>query len=218
MEPDFWHERWTRGEIGFHQPEINNHLKLYFDRLEIRSGAHVLVPLCGKSLDMLYLLEKGCRVSGIELSARAVTEFFEENDLHPETRAQPGAIIYRCDNLEIYCGDFFTMDLSGLVPVQAVYDRASLVALPPDMRVNYSERLTGLLPDGIRTLLLSLEYPQHEMQGPPFSVTRDEIEKLYGTRYEIEHIFSQDCLALEPRFREKGLSRFDEHVYVMRKN
>jgi thiopurine S-methyltransferase len=218
MEPDFWHERWARGEIGFHQPEINTHLQLYFNRLEIRSGAHILVPLCGKSLDMLYLREKDCRVSGIEISRVAVTEFFEENGIHPEIRDHSGLTLYRSENLEIYCGDFFTGDFSKLNTVDAVYDRASLIALPPDMRAAYVDRLSGLLPGATRTLLLTLEYPQQEMQGPPFSVTRTEIEKLYGSRYEIEHILAEDCLASEPRFREKGLSRFDAHVYVMRKD
>jgi thiopurine S-methyltransferase len=176
------------------------------------------VPLCGKSLDMLYLREKDCRVSGIEISRVAVTEFFEENGIHPEIRDHSGLTLYRSENLEIYCGDFFTGDFSKLNTVDAVYDRASLIALPPDMRAAYVDRLSGLLPGATRTLLLTLEYPQQEMQGPPFSVTRTEIEKLYGSRYEIEHILAEDCLASEPRFREKGLSRFDAHVYVMRKD
>jgi len=218
MESEFWHERWTRGEIGFHQPAYNIHLQAYYDRLDLPGEAHVLVPLCGKSLDMLYLLERGCRVTGIELSPQAVTEFFEENNISPETREHPGATRYSSENLDIYCGDFFTIDFSGLAPVEAVYDRASLIALPPDMRAAYTERLSGMLAGGTPTLLLSLDYPQQEMRGPPFSVTRAEIEKLYRSRYEIEHIFSDDCLAREPRFREKGLSRFDEHVYLLKKS
>jgi len=218
MNPEFWHERWTRGEIGFHQPEFNVHLQLYFNRLELSSGAHIFVPLCGKSLDMVWLLEQGYQVTGIEISPLALKEFFEENGLRPEIRDHSGAAVYRCDNLEIYCGDFFTIDLSKLDPVDAVYDRASLIALPPDMRVAYAERLTGLLAGGTPTLLLSLEYPQQEMPGPPFSVSRAEIEELYGSHYRIEHIFSEDCLAREPRFREKGLTRFEEHVYLLQKH
>ena len=111
---------------------------------------------------------------------------------------------------------FFTVDFTGLDPIDAVYDRASLIALPPEMRAAYVKRLTALLAAGTPTLLLSLDYPQQEMSGPPFSVAREEIEKLYGAHYEIEPVHSTDCLAREPKFRDRGLSRLDEQVYVLR--
>jgi thiopurine S-methyltransferase len=217
MKPDFWHERWERGEIGFHQHDFNQHMQTFIDRLEIRPGAQILVPLCGKSLDMLWLAEQGYRVTGIEISEKAVKDFFVENRLGYEPDRKPGLISYRGEYISILCTDFFTVEKTDLPPTDAVYDRASLIALPPEMRPAYAEHLTRLIDAGKRSLLVTLDYPQEEMSGPPFSVTLDEVRRLFGAQYDIERLHSEDCLAREPRFRKKGLTRLDEHVCVLQK-
>lgn len=218
MKPEFWHERWEKGEIGFHQHDFNRHMQDFVDRLGAQAEAQVLVPLCGKSLDMLWLVDQGYRVTGIEISERAVQNFYAENDLDHEIINQAGLTLYRGEKIDIYCTDFFKMDQKDLPLVEAVYDRASLIALPPAMRRPYAEHLSSLIGRGVRSLLITLEYPQAEMRGPPFSVTPAEVRQLFGTDYRIEHIHSEDCLAHEPRFRKKGLTRLDEHVFILQSN
>lgn len=217
MKADFWHERWELGEIGFHQGEFNRHMQDFFVRLGVTPGARILVPLCGKSLDMVWLAEQGYRVTGIEISELAVRDFFAENGLVHEISEQAGVLIYRGENIEILCADFFTVGLPDLPAVDAVYDRAALIALPPGMRLAYADHLTRLIRSGIRSLLVTLDYPQEEMRGPPFSVTSAEVEQLFSGNYRMERIHSEDCLAREPRFRKKGLTRLDEQVFLMQK-
>jgi thiopurine S-methyltransferase len=215
MDPEFWHERWSRGEIGFHQHEYNAHMQAFTRRLGIDADAHVLVPLCGKSRDMIWLAEAGYRVTGIEISERAVRDFYRENTLRHVEQELPGARLFRSDRIDIYCADFFTAPLAEMPPVEAVYDRASLIALPPPMRPAYAERLSDAIPPGVRSLLITLEYPQEEMRGPPFSVQRDEVARLFGRACRIEELHGEDCLAREPRFRAKGLTRLEERVYLL---
>lgn len=217
MEATFWHERWEKDEIGFHQQDFNRHMQQFMDRLGVQPGAHVLVPLCGKSRDMVWLADRGYRVTGIEISERAVTDFFAENGLPYEIGHQADAVIYRGERIHLVCADFFTVRREDLQSVDAVYDRASLVALPPEMRPRYAHHLARFMGPGSPSLLVTLEYPQEEMRGPPFSVTRDEVQHLFQKQYRIEHLHSEDCLAREPRFRKKGLTRLDEQVYLLRK-
>lgn len=218
MEPEFWHERWEKEEIGFHQHEYNAHMKRFMGLLGLHPGARILVPLCGKSLDMLWLLEQRYRVTGIEISRLAVESFFGENGLEYEREEDAGYSLYRSGDLQIHCADFFDLGERALPPTDAVYDRASLVALPPAMRAAYVQHLDSLIRPGTRSLLLSLDYPPEEMRGPPFAVTPGEVGSLYGDGHSIRQVHSEDCLAREPRFRKKGLTRLEEHVFLLEKN
>ena len=218
MEPSFWHERWSKDEIGFHQPAPNEHLRNHAGELGVSPGQTVLVPLCGKSLDMLWLAERGYRVCGIEISRRAVLDFFRENGLQYDVVPSDEGEWYRSGRIEICCTDFLNLESDALPQIDAVYDRAALVALPPEMRPPYVKRLDSLIRPGVKTLVVTLQYRQGEMKGPPFSVTGDEVRQLFGPRYEIRQLHSADCLAREPRFREKGLSRLEEHVFLLSKS
>lgn len=215
MDPEFWHERWSRDEIGFHQHDFNTHMQTFIGHLDLRPGAHIFVPLCGKSRDLVWLLQQGYRVSGVEISLRAVTDFFVENQLVPRVTEIPGGQLFQAPGLDLFCADFFGPGLAGMAAVDAVYDRAALVALPPEMRVAYVHHLLESIRPGVRTLLVTLDYPQHEMRGPPFAVTLGEVESLYADTCLIERLHSEDCLAREPRFRKKGLSRLTEHVLLL---
>lgn len=217
MESEFWHECWEQGRLGFHQQDYNRQLVRFFPGLCLAPGAHVLVPLCGKSRDMLWLLEQGYRVTGIELSQRAVRDFFDENALEFETREFEGGTVWRHGDLEIRCCDLFETGLDLFEPVDAVYDRAALPALPESMRREYASLMSQHLPLNTITLLLAMEYPQHQMEGPPFSVSPAEIEALYGLDHEIEVVQSEDCLDTHPRWKDKGLTRLVEHVYRLQK-
>lgn len=217
VKAEFWHERWEKGEIGFHQHEYNRYMQNFISRLGIQPGANILVPLCGKSLDMIWLAGQGYRVTGIEISERAVRDFFSENGLAASVEKTPGKLLYRCEGISVLCSDFFTVGKADLPVIDAVYDRASLIALPPEMRVDYVVHLTGLIESGTGSLLVTLDYPQEEMRGPPFSVTSAEVRQLFDKHYAIEHLHAEDCLAREPRFRKKGLTRLEEQVFVLQK-
>jgi thiopurine S-methyltransferase len=218
MDPEFWHERWTRGEIGFHQQDFNAHMQKFMASLGLASGANVLVPLCGKTRDMLWLVAQGFRVTGIEINPRAVVDFFAESGLVAEVESCTDSSRYRSGDIEIWRADFLRLDPSRLPQADAVYDRAALVALPPKMRKAYASQLKPMIPPGAPMLLLTLDYPEAEMQGPPFPVSSDEVFELFGDEFEVEQVLSENCLEREHRFREKGVTRMTESVHILRKN
>lgn len=218
MQPDFWHERWQRNQIGFHQDRINPYLRQFWPALSLAPGSRIFVPLCGKSRDMLWLRAQGLEIVGVEISRLAVEAFFEENDLRASVTTQGAFRVYEAEGIRLYCGDFFDLTAADLAGVSAVYDRASLVALPPEMRPAYAEHLLGLLTPGTKTLLVAFDYPQHEMDGPPFSVQEPEVRMLYERACDIRLLHSEDILDREPRFRDKGVTRLQEKVYMLAYN
>jgi len=213
MDNQEWHDRWADNRIGFHQAETNPYLAPFWPALEQGPGDRVFVPLCGKSLDMLWLADQGHEVFGIEISAIAVEAFFTENrlDYERETRRRFG--VFRSVELEVWCGDFFDLAPEDLAGVSAVFDRGSLVAFPADLRETYARHLQRVLPRNAPMLLVTLEYPQHEMQGPPFSAPTAEVNRLFGDRYRVELLESQEILDKEPHFQKKGLSTLTERIY-----
>jgi len=218
MDKDFWLQRWEREEIGFHQDEVNPYLHQYWRELFPDHSSKVFVPLCGKSRDMLWLRKLGHPVLGVEFSAIAVQAFFEENGYQPQHTSSQGFQHCEADNIHILCGDYFDLGKADLAGVHAVYDRASLVALPPEMRERYASHLVDILPSGTQILLLTFDYPQTEMPGPPFAVSVSEVESLYGSRAEIRLLAQHDALPENPRFRERGLSRLQENIFLLTLN
>jgi len=216
MKRDFWLERWEREETGFHQDEFNPWLRRYWQELQLARDCEVFVPLCGKSRDMLWLREQGHWVLGVELSAIAVQAFFSENGYTAQRVS--GARFDSCsaNGIRILCGDFFDLGKDDLANVGAVYDRASLIALPPELRQRYVSHLADILPRTAQILLITFEYPQHEMQGPPFSVSADEVEMLYHGYAEVQLLASSDALAQNPRFLQRGLTRLRENVFKLK--
>lgn len=218
MKKDFWLERWERKEIGFHQDEINPYLRQYWQELDLAQGGEVFVPLCGKSLDMPWIREQGCSVLGVEISPIAVQSFFKENGYNPHRVSGNKFEDYEADGIRILCGDFFDLGKDDLAQVRAVYDRASLVALPPEMRERYARHLVSILPPATQILLVTFDYPQTEMSGPPFAVSIKEVELLYGKHAGVRLLAQHDALALNPRFKERGLSRLHENIFLLTLN
>jgi len=215
MKKDFWLERWQREEIGFHQNEVNPYLRKFWPDLKLADGTTVFVPLCGKSQDMHWLHNKGHRVLGVELSAIAVQAFFNENGYYPQHNIEGKFDRYEADGICILCGDFFDLNRDQTTKASAVYDRASLIALPPEMREGYVRHLVSILKPATRILLVTVDYPQPEMQGPPFSVSSGEIEKLYRNYADIRLLAHQDVLAQNPRFQQRGLSFLVENISLL---
>ena len=213
MQSTFWHNKWHSNEIGFHQPQVNQRLQQWWPSLQVPVGATVFVPLCGKSLDMLWLAQQGYRVLGVELSPIAVEAFFADLNCQPAVNQQRNLRCFQHRNLQILQGDFFQLTAADLAEVSAVYDRAALIALPPLMRQQYVAALQSLLPRQTTTLLLTVEYQQTEMDGPPFSVSQPEVQTAYGDWCDIELLDHQDVLSQEPRFRARGLTALSEALY-----
>ncbi len=215
MKKEFWLERWERSEIGFHQDEINPYLRRFWPELNVARGSEVFVPLCGKSLDMVWLRQQGSYVLGVELSPIAVKDFFHEQGKSPERVSGGRFDNYIADGICLACGDFFDLRKQDMAKVSTVYDRASLVALPPEMRERYARHLVDILPRGAQILLVTFDYPQTEMPGPPFAVSVKEVEELYGKYAGVRLLAQEDALAQNPRFRQRGVSRMQESIFLL---
>ena len=211
-DPEFWHGKWASNRIGFHLEDVNPLLIEYWKKTNPNYEDKVLVPLCGKSEDLVWLASKHEDVQGVELSKIAVRAFFAEHFYTPMVTSINGQHeLYQFDELSIYAGDFFT------APVQSadiIYDRAALVALPEEMRAEYALRIKSLLNPGGRILLVTLDYVQEEMAGPPFSVTEQEVNRLFG-EYKITKLNRDEADEHHPKIAQKGLSRFAEEVYLI---
>lgn len=182
MHHDFWHQRWQTKQIGFHLPETNPLLVAHFASLNLRPGARVFLPLCGKTLDMAWLLAQGYRVVGAELSPIAIEDLFKHLNLTPTITDWGDIRHYHVDNLELWGGDIFNVTPAMLGAVDAVYDRAALIALPEPMRSHYAQHVVNLSHRAPQ-LLIALEYDQSLQAGPPFSVHSDLIAQYYANNY-----------------------------------
>lgn len=213
MDRDFWLNRWQANQIGFHLGEVNPRLVAHQQVLPHAPATRILVPLCGKSLDLAWLAQRGYEVVGVELSELAVRAFFDERGIAPAVEARAGWTVFRAPGLTIYCGDFLALGPAQLGHLEAFYDRAALVALPPALRQRYAAHLAGLFPAGAVGLLVCFEYAQHEMEGPPFAVLEAEVRALYEPAFRVEPLARYDILADEARFRERGLTSLHERTY-----
>jgi thiopurine S-methyltransferase len=213
MDPEFWQQRWHEGRIGFHQEGVTPLLEQYWPTLALAPGSQVFVPLAGKSLDMPWLAARGHRVLGIELSRIAVEQFFEALALRPAVHASRYGTHFTAGNIELVCGDAFGLDTDALAGCAAVFDRAALIALPPGARERYVRELHARLPAGCRGLLVTLEYPQAEKAGPPFSVDDAEVHELYGRDWHVEQLERRDILDGQPGFVADGVTRLHTSAY-----
>jgi thiopurine S-methyltransferase len=216
MENDFWHARWQANQIGFHQNEINPYLVHYWGSLPLERQSRVFVPLCGKTLDMIWLLDQGHVVIGNEISQIAVEMFFAENRLTPEVRQGTGFTRWSCDRIEILCGDFFGLTAADIGRIDAFYDRAALIALTPEQRPRYAARIADLLMPQTPGLLITLDYEPWKMEGPPFAVSSAEVDHLYQDGFSIEQLAHTNIIKTRPQFQEKGLTALHESVYRLR--
>lgn len=229
MDPDFWRARWRAQEIGFHQAEASWGLVAHGAQLGLGAPLgstgprpagpstplgpplRVLVPLAGKSLDLLYLAQHGAHATGVELVESAVQAFYAERGWSPERIETPPLVRYHAPGVTMYAGDFFAFHDA---PFPAIYDRAAMIALPPALRARYVVHLRRLLAPGGRLLLVTLDYPQALRSGPPFAVPPSEVEAAF-VGIHVERLETRDSLQSSPRFREAGIDRLDETVWLV---
>jgi thiopurine S-methyltransferase len=218
MEKNFWLERWSKNEIGFHQRKLNEYLIEYWPQLQVATGASVFVPMCGKSLDMRWLHENaGHPVLGVEIAAAACRDFFLEWNVEPAVTRRGLFDEYQGRGVTLLCGDYFSLDRRDLAGVGAVFDRAAMIALPAPMRSAYAMKLREILPAHTPILMIAPEYPQHEMSGPPFAVGDAEIRTLFAG-CEIDQLALVDVTNAvdNARFRQRGLTQLVERIYRIR--
>ena len=252
MQADFWLEKWTQPKQGWVQEKVNSRLVRYWPQLGLQPSANVLVPLCGDSIDLDFLVSAGYRVCGAELSKSAIVGWAERHSLQLEetgtvgqdnsvshfslkAEASNGLVHLKPDQLRsaqqnnlpvqpqlaphFICGDFLKLRVTDLpYAPAAVYDRAALIALPPDMRKLYAAKLAELLQAGSKILLITLAYDQAQMKGPPFSVQDDEVENLFKVAFNIERIGSSAGPEIVGNLSERGLDTASESVFLLTRN
>jgi thiopurine S-methyltransferase len=193
VDASFWRDRWARNQIGFHEPQANPLLVAHFGSLSLPTGARIFIPLCGKSLDIPWLLSRGHPVVGVELSEIAVQQLFASLGVTPTIKANGTYTRYSVPGIDILQGDFFDLSDGDVGPIGAVYDRAALIALPESMRLRYAVHLEHLAHRATQ-LLITLRYDQHLVPGPPFSVTGGEVAELYRNTYRPTLLASADVI------------------------
>ncbi|MEN5217659.1 thiopurine S-methyltransferase [Pseudomonas pudica] len=211
MEPAFWQQRWADNQIGFHQAQVNPYLQKYWPTLGLAPGSRVLVPLCGKSLDLAWLAGQGYRVLGVELSRRAVEAFFREHGLQAEVQQRGAFEVWRSGDVELWCGDFFALQAEDVGDCSGLYDRAALIALPSQMRVAYMRLLSRLLPTGCQGLVVTLDYDQSLLGGPPFSVGDEELRQGFAG-WQLDELEAVEVIEESPKFLQAGVSSLLERV------
>lgn len=212
-QPQFWNERWERQEIGFHQSDVHAGLQRYWP--ELGAAGRVFVPLCGKSVDMRWLMAQGHEVVGAELSQLATDAFFREQSLPAEQDTVGPFRRYRSEGISVLQGDYFQLQPEYLRGIDAVYDRAALIALPQEAQRQYVEQLLRILPERPPILLITLEYDAGQMSGPPFSTPPERVEELYGGAYRMRVLCREDILQDHPSFRSRGLAELVEQIAVL---
>jgi len=215
MKKHFWQQRWRENRIGFHEGRVNRHLENHWSELNAAGHETVFLPLCGKAVDLAWLRGRGHRVIGVELSERACRDFFAEQGLKPNVSQTGPFIRHAHDGLVILCGDFFDLKREHLKGATLFYDRAALIALPPDMRPDYCQHLSELMGHPSQGLLVTLNYPPGELSGPPFTVAESEVHTRLGKHFDIDRLHYGPIPA-DDSLRDRDLSEATEAVFRLR--
>lgn len=216
MDADFWLQRWRDGRIGFHRPEVHPWLVAYLPHLGLAAGARVLVPLCGKSVDLGWLADRGLRPVGVEISPEAVGALFAERGVEAPRRRRAGALEHWSGGgMEAFCGDFFALDADTLGPVDAFWDRAALIAVPRPGRPAYAGRCAALAAPGTAGLLATMTYDPASMAGPPYPVPAAEVEALFRPRFRVEALVPERPAEPSVHLRERGIAGMHEALWLL---
>ena len=215
VDNQHWIDRWEQNRIGFHESDVNPLLVKHFPHFNLKPGSSIFLPLCGKSVDMVWLAEQGYDVFGIELSQLAIESFFEEQDLSCQLFESDRFVLYKSNNINILQGDFYDLRAEDLPDYSLVYDRASLIAFESHHRPDYCAHLRAIMPPQAKMLLITLHYDQQKMKGPPFGVSDDEVRTAYQSGYDIDVLEQNEILDERPRWRSLGLDFLTETVFSL---
>jgi len=213
MKSDFWMERWQKNEIGFHQQDFHQQLVSHQDKFSLPTNAKILVPLCGKTKDLMYLQKMG-EVTGVELSPLATQQFFTENFGEMPKSNSIGALEkFSKEKIEIFCGDFFHLKAKDAGPFDFFFDRAAIVALPSAMRPDYAAKLKSLLTPKAQGLLITFEHAGAQTIGPPFSVQEEEIRMLFAPEFKLELLDSLSFTPQSKLYAQNNIHSVQEKVF-----
>ena len=212
MDAKFWLQKWTKNQIAFHRSEANPALVKYFDSLSLVKGSRIFLPLCGKTLDIAWLLAQGYQVAGAELVEIAIEQLFAELGVEPKITAVGEVKHYSATNIDIFVGDIFEVSSKMLGSVDAIYDRAALVALPAESRSRYAPHLIEITKQAPQ-LLVTYAYDQNLMDGPPFSISNENVSQYYGGNYDVKLVES-----VEVPGGFKGKCATKENIWLLKAN
>ena len=210
MKATFWKNKWDLNQIGFHQNRVNPYLIKHFDALNMKKGDTIFVPLCGKTLDIKWLIQQGIKVIGAELIESAVEQLFMEMQVKPEIHEIEKFKYFSAENVVVFVGDILELNSKLMGNIDAIYDRAALVALPQEVRVRYASHMLNITQNASQ-LLITFDYDQSLMSGPPFSVNRAEVFNLYGEDYQIDSLEIADV-----KGGLKGIYAATEHIWHLK--
>lgn len=208
MKHEFWHDKWQKNEIGFHLNQPHSLLVKYIDSLNLEKNNRIFLPLCGKSLDIHWLLAQGYHLIGIDLSPIAIEELISELAIPFTERKLEKLTHYHHPQIDLFVGDFFELTSSNIGKIDAIYDRAALVALPEEMRTDYAQHLMQISNQATQ-LLISFEYDQSVMAGPPFSISPQQLKDYYSKQYQLQLLDSQTELL-------KGKVNAEEKIWLLK--
>ena len=213
MQAQDWLERWQENQIGFHQQEVNPYLQNYLLNYNLQKGSRIFLPLCGKALDILWLVEQGFEVVGVELSPLAIESFFNEADLSYSQESNDRFVIRQSRGITLLEGDYFDLNADDLGACHLVFDRAALIAIDAESRARYCAQMQSIT--ACPQLLVILQYDQSIMPGPPFSVDDTEVATYYSDGFAISEIEKNEIIDESPRWRQKGLDSLVETVFSL---
>lgn len=215
MQANFWHARWVNSQIGLRLGEINPYPMRHLSRLRLQAGERILAPLCGRTLDLAWLVAQGLEALGAGLSEKAVSNSFEEHDLHPEIDQSGSFRRYWVAGIALLQGDFFALQTEHLVQCRVSYNRAALTALPPEMRERYVRHPQAVLPARGPDLLATIDYPQTRMAGPSPAVPGREARGYRVGDWRTEELERGDVFGIDWKFLERGASWLNEVVCLL---
>jgi thiopurine S-methyltransferase len=216
MDHPFWHNRWENNQIGFHLDQPNPYLIDNACLIESKDN-NVFVPLCGKSMDMVWLSQQGWNVTGVEISEIAINDFFSENNLAFEKQEKGVLPVYFSNSIKLFHGDFFNLKSHHLNRCCSFFDRAALIAMPKAMRIRYASHFASIIPANSKGLLVTVTYIPTQSEHPPFSVSQEEVMELYARFFTVEKLSSHDIMEAYPKARERGLTQIHETVYLLKR-
>lgn len=217
MDKEFWLTKWEEKDTKFDQHQVNSNLMEHEKILGSLKNKKVLIPLCGKSIDILWFLKQGAEVIGIELNPIALELFFAENNLVYKKINKAPFIIYQADSLKFICGDFFQLDKDDVGDIDLVYDRASLIALDSSTRLHYADKISQLSCPQTKIFLITLFYkmPSSSLGYPPYSVRDKEVHSLFSKNFHVQSLAEKEIGDIMPHLAQRGLTDLKEMVYLL---
>ena len=214
MDKEYWLKTWALKDIQFHSDQVDSHLIEYIEKLKLQPGDLILVPLCGKTRDLMWLAKAGFRVIGVEISPIACEEFFSDFGITPNIIKTSSFTKYQYENITLFCGDIFNLNPNDLPNIRAIFDHRALIALPAPLRTKYVNHLLHCASDNHIKILLIVLHSSNEVKGPPFPISDQEIKILYGKDFEITKLSSENILLKEHLVR-KGYDDLAQSVYLI---